>query len=158
MWGLKFGFGDSIAGMPTDVDRLASSPRSVRLPPGVAALSFFAGVDELVDYVFNETQFDKLTGLQRPHRHGRQDRGSGGRTIKTGEPVFLIDIDIDRFKQINDSIGYSQGDELIRAFAKRLQASLPERLGPRPDRRGRVRRALPRQQRRQSRSTGSSRN
>ena len=34
-----------------------------------------------------------------------------------GEPVFLIDIDIDRFKQINDSIGYGQGDELIRAFA-----------------------------------------
>ena len=42
-------------------------------------------------------------------------------TIRTGEPVFLIDIDIDRFKQINDSIGYSQGDELIRAFAERLQ-------------------------------------
>ena len=40
--------------------------------------------------------------------------------------MFLIDIDIDRFKQINDSIGYSQGDELIRAFAKRLKASLPE--------------------------------
>ena len=30
--------------------------------------------------------------------------------------MFLIDIDIDRFKQINDAIGYSQGDELIRAF------------------------------------------
>ena len=43
-------------------------------------------------------------------------------TIRTGEPVFLIDIDIDRFKQINDSIGYSQGDELIRAFTERLQA------------------------------------
>ena len=42
-------------------------------------------------------------------------------TIKSGEPVFLIDIDIDRFKQINDSIGYSQGDELIRAFTMRLQ-------------------------------------
>ncbi len=47
-------------------------------------------------------------------------------TIKTGEPVFLIDIDIDRFKQINDAIGYSHGDELIRAFTKRLKACMPE--------------------------------
>ena len=46
-------------------------------------------------------------------------------TIRTGNPVFPIDIDIDRFKHINDSIGYSQGDELIRAFGQRLQASLP---------------------------------
>ena len=42
-------------------------------------------------------------------------------TIKSGEPIYLIDIDIDRFKQINDAIGYSQGDELIRAFTQRLQ-------------------------------------
>ena len=41
------------------------------------------------------------------------------------EPVFLIDVDIDRFKHINDSIGYSQGDELIRAFARRLKEIMP---------------------------------
>lgn len=41
--------------------------------------------------------------------------------------MFLIDIDIDRFKQINDAIGYTQGDELIRAFTKRMQACVPAR-------------------------------
>jgi diguanylate cyclase (GGDEF)-like protein len=40
--------------------------------------------------------------------------------------VFLIDIDIDRFKQINDSIGYTQGDQLIAAFAARLKETMPE--------------------------------
>ncbi|TIT48404.1 MAG: bifunctional diguanylate cyclase/phosphodiesterase, partial [Mesorhizobium sp.] len=48
-------------------------------------------------------------------------------TSRTGEPVFLIDIDIDRFKQINDAIGYTQGDELIRAFTKRLHSCVPAR-------------------------------
>ena len=66
---------------------------------------------------YKETHFDKLTGLLRARRHDRQDRR--GRAVdhdQTGEPVFLIDIDIDRFKHINDSIGYTQGDELIGAF------------------------------------------
>jgi diguanylate cyclase (GGDEF)-like protein len=48
-------------------------------------------------------------------------------TSRTGEPVFLIDIDIDRFKQINDAIGYSNGDELIRAFTKRLKTCPAQR-------------------------------
>ena len=46
-------------------------------------------------------------------------------TERSGKPVFLIDIDIDRFKQINDSIGYQSGDELIRAFGHRLKENLP---------------------------------
>jgi diguanylate cyclase (GGDEF)-like protein len=46
-------------------------------------------------------------------------------TVQDGKPVFLIDIDIDRFKQINDAIGYTQGDELIRAFATRLRDHVP---------------------------------
>ena len=64
LWGLKLGFGDSIAGMPTDV--IGSIIAALcALAAGGAALSFFAGVDESVDYVFNETHFDKLTGLMR---------------------------------------------------------------------------------------------
>ena len=62
LWGLKFGFGDSIAGMPTDVVG-AIIAALCALAAGGAALSFFAGVDESADYVFSETHFDKLTGL-----------------------------------------------------------------------------------------------
>ncbi len=78
-------------------------------------------------YVFKETHFDKLTGLLRASGDGRQDRARP-RSPPSGPAIryFLIDIDIDRFKQINEQIGYSQGDELIRAFTQRLKASLPE--------------------------------
>ncbi|MGD9914000.1 MAG: putative bifunctional diguanylate cyclase/phosphodiesterase [Rhizobiaceae bacterium] len=127
LWGLKYALGSNMAGLPTDV--LGAIIASLcALAAALAAMSFFAGVDESAEYVFNETQVDKLTGLlARTATVGRI--AEAAQSIKrTGVPVFLIDIDIDRFKQINDSIGYSQGDELIRAFAERLKASVPEGL------------------------------
>ena len=125
LWGLKFGFGDGVAGMPAETVGAVIASLCALAAAG-AALSFFAGVDESASYVFKETHFDKLTGLlSRPAMVGKIAEAAQA-TIKSGEPVYLIDVDIDRFKQINDSIGYSQGDELIRAFTKRLKASLPE--------------------------------
>jgi diguanylate cyclase (GGDEF)-like protein len=125
MWGLRLGFGDSIAGLPTDVVGSITAALCA-LAAGLASLSFFAGVDESVAYVHQETHYDKLTGLHARVSMVGQIAEAAARTLKTAEPCFLIDIDIDRFKHINDSIGYSQGDELIRAFAERLQAALPK--------------------------------
>ena len=125
LWGLRFGFGDGLAGMQA-ATMIGIMAGLCALAAAGAALSFFAGVEESVDYVFNETHFDKLTGLlARPAMVGKIAEAATT-TIRTGDPVFLIDIDIDRFKQINDAIGYSHGDELIRAFTKRLKACMPE--------------------------------
>jgi diguanylate cyclase (GGDEF)-like protein len=125
LWGLKFGFGDGLAGMPAETMAGITAALCALAAAG-AALSFFAGVDESAEYVFNETHFDKLTGLlARPAMVGKIAEAASA-TTRTGEPVFLIDIDIDRFKHINDAIGYSHGDELIRSFTKRLRACMPE--------------------------------
>lgn len=124
IWGFNQGIGNGVAGIPPEV--IGSIIGALcALAAGLAALSFFAGVDESVDYVVKETHFDKLTGLHTRVSMVGKVAEAATRTIKTGEPVFMIDIDIDRFKQINDSIGYSQGDELIKAFSTRLQALLP---------------------------------
>ncbi|MBU0584555.1 MAG: bifunctional diguanylate cyclase/phosphodiesterase [Alphaproteobacteria bacterium] len=124
IWGLRFGFGDGVAGMPAEVIGAIIASLCALAAAG-AAMSFFAGIDESATYVYNETHFDKLTGLlTRPAMIARIGRAAQ-ETLKTGDPVFLIDVDIDRFKQINDSIGYTKGDELIRAFTKRLKAALP---------------------------------
>ena len=127
LWGLKHGFGDGFAGMQADT-MVAIMAALCALAAAGAAMSFFAGVDESADFVFRETHFDKLTGLlARPAMVGRiADAASA--TMRSGEPVFLVDIDIDRFKQINDAIGYSHGDELILAFTERLKASCPRML------------------------------
>ena len=127
LWGLQFGFGDGVAGLPAEVVGAVIAGLCA-LAAGGAAMSFFAGVDESVSYVVNETHFDKLTGLlSRPAMIGRIAEAAQS-TIRTGEPVFLLDIDIGRFKQINESIGHSKGDELVRAFARRLKASLPDNV------------------------------
>ncbi|TGV52947.1 bifunctional diguanylate cyclase/phosphodiesterase [bacterium M00.F.Ca.ET.141.01.1.1] len=126
IWGLKHGLGEGFAGISADM-MVAIMAALCALAASVAAMSFFAGIDESADFVFNETHFDKLTGLlARPAMVGKIAEAACA-TSRTGEPVFLIDIDIDRFKQINDAIGYTQGDELIRAFTKRLHSCVPAR-------------------------------
>lgn len=98
------------------------------LAASIAAMAFFAGVDESADFVRKETQFDKLTGLPtRATMHG-MIRDALEETRRTGSPVFLVDIDVDRFKHINDAIGYTQGDELIRLFAERLQRNYDDTI------------------------------
>src|SRR5690554_6568805 len=124
LWGLKFGFGGHVAGLPADVLGAVLATLCA-LAAALAAMSFFAGVDESATYVYQETQIDKLTGLHARTAMVGKIAEAASATIRSGEPMFLIDIDIDRFKHINDSIGYSQGDQLIRAFARRLKELLP---------------------------------
>jgi diguanylate cyclase (GGDEF)-like protein len=125
LWGMQLGFGSHVAGIPSEV--LGGVLAALcALAAALAAMSFFAGVDESATYVYQETQIDKLTGLHARTAMVGKIAEAASATIRSGKPMFLIDIDIDRFKQINDSIGYSQGDQLVRAFARRLKELLPE--------------------------------
>lgn len=86
-----------------------------------AALSFFAGVDESEGFVFQETHIDKLTGFHTRIAMIGHIAAATARVLKSGDAQFLINIDIDRFKQINDQIGFEEGDDLIRAAGQRLR-------------------------------------
>ena len=125
LWGLKFSFGDGLAGLPADtIGSMIAALCTLAAAGGV--VSFFAGVDESAEYVFNETQVDRLTGFHSRTAMIGKIAEAAIQSERTGTPIFLIDIDIDRFKQINDAIGYSQGDELIRTFAARIEEYLPQ--------------------------------
>lgn len=127
LWGLKFSFGDGLAGMPaTSVGAMIAALCTLAAAGGV--VSFFAGVDESADYVFRETQVDRLTGLHSRTAMIGKIAEAAIQAERNNQPVFLLDIDIDRFKQINDAIGYSRGDELILAFAERLKESIPQNV------------------------------
>lgn len=69
---------------------------------------------------------DSLTGI--PNRralfeHAQQCISRGTRFNK---PFALLVIDLDNFKQINDSLGHSFGDEVLKHFAKRLKTGFRE--------------------------------
>jgi len=44
------------------------------------------------------------------------------------QELGFVFIDIDRLKLINDTLGHSIGDQLLRAMARRMRAALPERV------------------------------
>ncbi len=69
-------------------------------------------------------QHDVLTGL--PNRSLLQDRLSQAvaYSVRTGHPVWVMLIDLDRFKFVNDSMGHKAGDVLLMTIAARLRSAL----------------------------------
>ena len=65
-------------------------------------------------------QFDTLTGL--PNRHLFHDRllQTVAHARRSGHPMAVLFIDLDRFKLVNDTQGHGAGDKLLKEAAARL--------------------------------------
>jgi len=71
-------------------------------------------------------RYDELTGL--PNRRLFQDRikSTVARCFRKQSLMAVLYIDIDDFKQVNDSLGHATGDLLLQEVARRLQRCVRE--------------------------------
>ncbi len=67
---------------------------------------------------------DALTGLTNRHRIMLRLDEEFERSIRQNSPLCVATIDIDNFKQINDTHGHPFGDEVLKEVAKRMQHSI----------------------------------
>ncbi|MDR6841462.1 diguanylate cyclase domain-containing protein [Pseudoxanthomonas sacheonensis] len=67
-------------------------------------------------------RLDSLTGLANRRQFDERLTHALGRPRRQGLAVALMYMDIDHFKQVNDSYGHAAGDEVLRIFGQRLSA------------------------------------
>lgn len=98
--------------------------RSAALEDLADRISVAATNVERAKELYRQANYDGLTGLI--NRQAFLDRlaervAASGRSHSRGALLFL---DLDRFKQVNDTRGHATGDELLRMIANRLQAKV----------------------------------
>jgi diguanylate cyclase (GGDEF)-like protein len=69
---------------------------------------------------------DPLTGLYNRRPLEESLHREILRARRTGAPVGLMAIDLDRFKQVNDTLGHDAGDAVLRTIARELMACVRE--------------------------------
>jgi diguanylate cyclase (GGDEF)-like protein len=83
---------------------------------------FLAGRDRtLLAQSIVEARTDELTGL--PNR--RRLYEATDQALTASHQLALLLLDLDRFKELNDTLGHNAGDELLRQVAARLGSALP---------------------------------
>lgn len=79
-----------------------------------------AWVQALVDSLVDLSSRDALTGLANRRSFEMALAREIDRVARAGEPALLLALDIDHFKQVNDTHGHASGDLVLKAVAKAL--------------------------------------
>jgi diguanylate cyclase (GGDEF)-like protein len=119
--------GAVMAGARENPERLTITPRIVDRLKGLAAQASIAITNaRLVEQIRFQAVHDTLTGL--PNRALILDRTEQmlARARRSYVPVAALFIDLDGFKEVNDSLGHAVGDRLLQAVTARLAGIMRE--------------------------------
>jgi diguanylate cyclase (GGDEF)-like protein len=72
-------------------------------------------------------EYDSLTGLANRHRMTKRLESTLAAFRSSRRACALMMLDLDRFKQVNDTLGHPAGDELLRQVGDRLRSIIGER-------------------------------
>jgi diguanylate cyclase (GGDEF)-like protein len=72
-------------------------------------------------------EFDSLTGLSNRHRMNNRLNALLGAFKAANRSCAIMMLDLDRFKQVNDTMGHPAGDELLKQVASRMRNIIGDR-------------------------------
>jgi diguanylate cyclase (GGDEF)-like protein len=78
--------------------------------------------DLLLRRVEGQALADPLTGLSNRRAFDGELQLAGDWTARTARPLALVSVDLDRFKNINDTFGHAAGDLALQAVAEAMRS------------------------------------
>ena len=69
-------------------------------------------------------RIDSLTGLPNRRNYEERLQEAVGRLGRSGRGMALMYLDVDHFKQVNDTLGHAGGDTVLQEFGRRLKAAV----------------------------------
>jgi diguanylate cyclase (GGDEF)-like protein len=91
---------------------------------GTGQLLFLLLNGELLDRVETEATRDFITGILNRRGIERALIVEMGRSARFGMPLAIGMIDLDGFKQVNDSLGHAEGDRALQSVSRTIQRTL----------------------------------
>ncbi len=76
--------------------------------------------------IWKQANFDSLTGLPNRRMFNQQLQDKISSCGRTHDNVALLLIDLDHFKEVNDTLGHDMGDQLLQLASKRIVACVRE--------------------------------
>lgn len=103
--------------------------RLVFMESSVAIFVFTVGYiliisDHLLEQLRQQAEIDHLTNVFNSRSFIRLVKKARAAARRNDSPLSLISIDLDRFKQVNDTYGHAAGDAVLRHFSSTITRSL----------------------------------
>ena len=87
----------------------------------VALLSDITRRKQYEKQIWRQANYDALTNLPNRHLFHRRMQQALTEAEQSQQSIGLMFIDLDHFKEINDSMGHDAGDELLKAATQRIR-------------------------------------
>jgi diguanylate cyclase (GGDEF)-like protein len=112
------------AANPGAEEGLFSGQSAMRLGIFVVVSIAFAQLRETLARAETQSRIDPLTGVPNVRSFYEAAQGEIARARRHGDPLTIAYLDLDDFKRVNDRLGHSAGDELLRVVAETIRQNV----------------------------------